>query len=364
MATRGQPAGVWLAVLALAILARPACACDVPVFQYALEYWRADPYEAILFHRKGLDPQARDQTARLRNACAQANLLVREVDLDHEQAPQATGRPEAGQPLPWLVLRYPVRREERLIAWAGPLDATAVEALIDSPVRRQIVRHLLDRKAGVWVLLSSGDSHRDQAARRLLAGELARMERTLELPPGTPNRAPISFPIVLLNRSDPAEWALVRMLLGSEPDLAGRDDPMVFPIYGRGRVLYALIGGGINEWTISEAAEFLVGPCSCEVKSQNPGLDMLIAADWDSQVQITVADVFSSGSLADFSVRAEQAERMLAETPVLPAPVPAENDPSPATASGMMTMIFALAGAGLVLAVVLVVRIRKEASRA
>ena len=36
-----------------------------------------------------------------------------------------------------------------------------------------------------------------------------------------------------------AEQALVAMLLGSESDLAERSDPMVFPIYGRGRALWA-----------------------------------------------------------------------------------------------------------------------------
>jgi hypothetical protein len=29
-------------------------------------------------------------------------------------------------------------------------------------------------------------------------------------------------------------------------------------------------------------AEFLTGPCSCEVKEMNPGYDLLLSADWKS----------------------------------------------------------------------------------
>jgi hypothetical protein len=71
------------------------------------------------------------------------------------------------------------------------------------------------------------------------------------------------------------------MLIGSEPDLAERSDVMLFPVFGRGRALLPLIGAGITEKNIYDAAAFLVGPCSCEIKEQNPGFDLLLSADWD-----------------------------------------------------------------------------------
>jgi hypothetical protein len=57
---------------------------------------------------------------------------------------------------------------------------------------------------------------------------------------------------------------------------------MAFPVFGRGRVLWALVGAGIAKENIAEAGEFLTGPCSCQVKSLNPGCDLLLAADWES----------------------------------------------------------------------------------
>jgi hypothetical protein len=45
--------------------------------------------------------------------------------------------------------------------------------------------------------------------------------------------------------------------------------------------LLPLIGAGITPQNIQEAAGFLAGPCSCEVKEQNPGFDLLVGTDWD-----------------------------------------------------------------------------------
>ena len=57
---------------------------------------------------------------------------------------------------------------------------------------------------------------------------------------------------------------------------------MGFSVFGRGRVLYALVGKGIMPETIDTACAFMVGPCSCQVKNQNPGFDLLLSHDWES----------------------------------------------------------------------------------
>jgi hypothetical protein len=85
---------------------------------------------------------------------------------------------------------------------------------------------------------------------------------------------------VRVSRGDSAERLLVETLLSCEPDLRGRDRPMAFPVFGRGRVLYALAGAGIKTETVRHALDFLVGGCSCTIKRQNPGVDLLLDADW------------------------------------------------------------------------------------
>jgi len=106
----------------------------------------------------------------------------------------------------------------------------------------------------------------------------------------SPEELKIRFTAHRLSRSDRLEAAFVSMLLTTESDLREEFDkgsPMAFPVFGRGRVLYALLGDGIAASTIEEASRFLAGACQCTVKADNPGVDMLVAFDWDEHVQIT-----------------------------------------------------------------------------
>jgi hypothetical protein len=57
---------------------------------------------------------------------------------------------------------------------------------------------------------------------------------------------------------------------------------MLFPVFGRGRVLYALVGGGIEPANIEKAARFLIEGCSCIVKRDNPGTGLLLDTDWSA----------------------------------------------------------------------------------
>ena len=295
------------ALLTLWLLIRPMAvvACDVPVFRYALDIWPADAYEAVVVHRGGDEADA--ALAILREAAdSRANLVVREVNPDQPSAPFAhllQEQPAAS--IPWLILRFPVRQEMRHTAWAGPLNPATASAWLDSPCRQELIRLILEGRAGVWLLLESGHRLKDERAHDLLTGELARLERTLRLPTDyAPTEKPgPSFALLRLSPDDPHETELIAMLRGSEPDLAQRtDEPMVFPIFGRGLILYALIGDGINAATIAEAAEFMTGSCSCEVKSQNPGIELLLSAAW-SEARM--------GGLADFASRAAHAETLM-----------------------------------------------------
>ncbi|MHC4325947.1 MAG: hypothetical protein ACYSUX_16880, partial [Planctomycetota bacterium] len=46
----------------------------------------------------------------------------------------------------------------------------------------------------------------------------------------------------------------------------------------------ALVGEGINTDNLREAIAFITGPCGCEVKMLNPGVDLLMAENWDASV--------------------------------------------------------------------------------
>ncbi len=288
----------------------PASACSIPVFRYALDYWTADRYEVVIFHRGPLGGKDQAVAARLERAAgddtAGCNITVHLVDLDGQpdRSMQSLWEAQATSELPWMVARYPVRSRPEKNLWAGRVDESGAELLVDSPVRREIARGIASGQAAVWVLLESGNRAKDEAACELLRAQLAEMEGILTAAMQPEDLAAeaegveegevgvqITFSLVRVSRSDPAERVLVNLLLDSEEDLRAYSGPMAFPVFGRGRVLYALVDRGISERNIRETCSFLVEGCSCLIKAANPGTDLIMRTDWEAAIRYVQAEM-------------------------------------------------------------------------
>jgi hypothetical protein len=272
-------------------------ACAVPVFKYALTYWAPDPYWVIVFHRGPLSTEQKSVVDRLQRASLgidpRANVIVRMVDLagSPDAEMQKLWKAQSGSELPWMVVKYPRLSMISEDVWSGPLGDDDVEAILDSPVRKKIARRILGGEVAVWGLLESGSKQQDDEAAHLLETQLKKMSETLRISVPeigvdqfTDADLSVSFSILRLSRSDPDEKILVQMLLKSEWDLKTFSKPIAFPVFGRGRALYALVGDGITKSNIEMACAFLVGWCSCQVKAQNPGVDLLMSVDWDNMI--------------------------------------------------------------------------------
>ena len=154
----------------------------------------------------------------------------------------------------------------------------------------------------MWIFVPCGREADDKAARERLETQLKADQEWMELPSAEELEVKpevldqvkvplkIDFSVVTLKREDPAEQFLLQSLLNSEDDLVDFDQPLAFPVFGRGRVLYALVGKGIVSDTVRSASAFMAGPCSCQVKNQNPGFDLLLSSDWKK----TLGDVLIS----------------------------------------------------------------------
>jgi len=240
-----------------------AIACSVPVFRYALEHWEADAYRVTVPHE----------------AKVEGKFHVLRVDA------------------PKIELRHPAIMRNEEVIWSADYNDANVKLLVDSPARQQIAGRFGAGESAVWVLLESGDKIKDDEASKFLDERLEYLAGVMELPkldqqdvkngllsvPGDGLR--LAFSTLRLKRDDAAEVAFIAMLLASEPDLRGLNEPIVFPVFGQGRVLYALVGKGIKVETVDRAAQFLIGSCSCQVKEQNPGVDLVMAVDWKKMVK-------------------------------------------------------------------------------
>ncbi len=277
-------------LLSLLACAVPAWACSVPVFRYALEHWKPDAFEAVVTHRGTLTAEALRSLEE-----SGANLAVRTVVDATAQEPRVS-------------IRFPRTKAE---LWSGALGEVA--PVLDSPARSEIAKRIGEGQSAVWVVLESGDRARDDAAASAIDERLEYLAATLELPRleaqdianGLVSVAQedlrLEFSTLRLSRGDVKEKIFVAMLLGAERGLADSREPMVFPVFGRGRALYALVGDGIRSETIDRAATFLIGKCSCQVKEENPGADLLIAADWEAAVKARSAPLPDLPTLAEIA---------------------------------------------------------------
>src|SRR5262249_23707801 len=148
-----------LVVLSAFLLPSPAHACNIPVFRYALERWKPDAYDAVVFHKGPLDPDLAKLVAEIRKAAddpkTPANVNVVTVDLsgDVEEGMLKLWQLQTNTTLPWMVLRYPHSTLREPSAWSGPFDAQLARSLVQSPVRRELARRLMKGDSVVWVLV-------------------------------------------------------------------------------------------------------------------------------------------------------------------------------------------------------------------
>lgn len=281
----------------IVLMAATAWACSVPVFRYALEHWEADPFQIFVFHRGALNAEQQTQIKALlpTDDPVRPNVRVTAVDVAGEMSPDFLEvwkeQPQDGA-LPRVVLRFPRSSGLNTTITSAPLADAAKLNLTNSPARREIIERLGEGQSAVWVMLDSGDAARDDAAAKLVLDRLDYLMSVMTLPEldqldianglvsvGQDDLR-LEFSLLRISRSDADEHTFIQMLLSTEPDLAAIREPIIFPVFGRGRALYALVGKGIRAETIEEAATFLIGKCSCQVKEQNPGTDLLLTADW------------------------------------------------------------------------------------
>ncbi|MCB1091089.1 MAG: hypothetical protein KDL87_06145 [Verrucomicrobiae bacterium] len=282
-------------------------ACQVPVFRFALERWVPDAYHVTVAPGPSGQFSADEQAAidflksQMPDPRADggvfANLIV-----------ETATEPAADFPGAKMTIGYPQKGRGFAIKpiWQGSLDLENAKRLVDSPARRELVKEILHGESAVWILVESGNADADNAAAETVTTSIAQSKETLRVPDGVMTRQQaesaenfaavnaddilrsevplkIDFSLIRIRRDDPAEAMFLPMLLNIEDDLGDFvSEPMVFPVFGRGRLLEPLIGKGVRSENVMEYATYICGACSCEVKDQNPGVDLLIAADWDT----------------------------------------------------------------------------------
>jgi hypothetical protein len=279
-----------------------ALACDTPVYRYAMYRWEPAPYEVYYFHDKPLDEQV-TQVQKLVEAASRseekpANLFFVAVSLTDDpelkKVPpdvRKVWRDQQDRPVPSYMVVTPQGRK----LYQGTLDEAILKAMLASPARTEVAKQLADGAAGVLVQLSGSDAAANDAAEKVtkeLITDVGAGKIELYLPPGMgepaeggeeKNNPGLQLGFTKITRTDPAEKWLIDSLLSLEEDLTKDEyagQPMIFAVFGRGRALPPFVGKGVTRENLLECVYFLTGACSCTVKDQNPGMDLLFAENW------------------------------------------------------------------------------------
>lgn len=284
----------FVSILCLFAFAPRLEACAVPVFRYALERWESDPFQLVVFNAGPL-PATLDQRLRdlepvlTENPGARVNFKVTRVDTTSPVPAlwKELWEAEKDHAGPRMVLCTPEWTKGEPALWSGALDDASLETMIDSPKRREIVAHLLKGTAVIWLVVETDDQTKNAALGSLLETESERMVNDIIIPAGigkdgvdVRSSLPIevSFATVKVKQDDPAEAILMRLLTNGEKLV----EPTLYPVFGRARALASMPAKTVNKDLLDETGRFICGACSCQVKAQNPGFDLLVKANWES----------------------------------------------------------------------------------
>lgn len=288
-----------LAALTLG-LAGSLVACQVPVFRYAFERWNPERYQLFVLSPGGSSTASSQLLEISQQGRAKSLVNVQIVDPAHSSDDRLSRiwQQHGSTKDPVLAVFYPQKATELRDQVAHVVDGSAanLETILNSPVRTQVAERLAKGQSAVWILLESGQPEKDSIARATLESQLPKDAQWLTLPTALEMevkpevleqvkvKLKLEFSVLSVRRDDPREQFLIDCLLNSESDLRDFDEPIAIPVFGRGLALYALVGKGISAETIRSANSFICGPCSCQVKEQNPGFDLLMDFDWESAV--------------------------------------------------------------------------------
>lgn len=226
-------------------------ACTTKVSEWVLLNTIANEYLLVYFHKDPLSETVKRHNLAIENDIKSANIRFRTVmKKDIEK--------------PYYSLIYDNRQFSRYNSH------DELRNLSVSPLRTKIATELMSGKLCVMLCLKTGNAGKDDPAMEII-------KRTVS---ASPFRDII--PVMELDRNSLEEKHLVSMLLNVESDLKDYNEPMVFGIFARFKALEPLLAKGISEENINLMIDFLTADCSCIIKDDMPGTDILFTNNWEN----------------------------------------------------------------------------------
>ncbi len=260
-------------------------ACSTPVWRYALEEWWPDPFYIEVHCPDHLTSNQQKAVDLLKSSHEKKTFANIVVDIIEDPSLDA----------PFLTVEYPGKfgMEMDKPFWKSGLTFESATNVLSSPFRKRLAAELGSGEKVVWFVLESSNAETNEAVMNLLETQLEKAEKEYEEYRQNANRIATSqydkaytLPemnnlLLSLDRRNKEEKFFIESLLHLYPDLKSSQKPMVFAVYGKGRCLPPIVGDEITVANINYYFQFVCGPCSCIIKGDNPGFDLLLQCNWE-----------------------------------------------------------------------------------
>ena len=240
---------VYLKIIILAGLL--SLACTTRVSEWVLINSLPNQYSLIFFHNGPINETLKKQNLLVAERIKTANIQFKTVTRQDIKEP-------------FWGLYY----ENRFFSRYNNPDE--FRNLTTSPLREKIAAELMAGKLCVMIYLKTEDKEKDDRGLQTLQKAIT----------SSPFGKIIT--VVEINRKNKEEDHFVSMLLNVEDDLKGIQEPMLFGVFGRFKALEPLLGKGITEENIGLMIDYLTAECSCLIKDDLPGTDILFTDKWDN----------------------------------------------------------------------------------
>ncbi|PCJ52151.1 MAG: hypothetical protein COA79_24760 [Planctomycetota bacterium] len=307
--------------LILIICSHAIYACKTPVYKYALKNWQErDFYQVIkifdLKLKKGENKKDKKSESKSKEIqmhpiekyfkekgeLANADFIAIEKNEDikntyGEFMEEIIKKGLKKNKTPFYIITNP----DGLAIHTGELSVKDMPSLFMSPARVKIAKELSQEKIVLLFVASKNEEKNKKAEKALKEGIKEVIVDELEYrknandPEVTEeeikNYKPIKISYVKIDPKDPKEIWLYRQMKKASSYITDDDQPKVFGVVGRGFVFEQYLSeDSLNKEGVADLVLFLSGPCSCTVKSGNPGIDILTNWDWDESIESSMDD--------------------------------------------------------------------------
>ena len=226
-------------------------ACTTRVSEWILLNGLPSQYTLVYFHNKPLSESIKNQNQKLAERISTANINFRTVK-----------RQEIAKPY------YELYYKDRF--FSKYMTNEELKGLTSSPLRKKIAAELMAGKLCVMLYLKTDNDDKDEKGLNALHNVIA------SSPFGN------IITVVELSRNSKDEHHFASLLLNIEDDLVDIQEPMLFGVFGRFKALEPLLGKGISEENINLMLDYFTAECSCLIKDNLPGTDILFTDNWEN----------------------------------------------------------------------------------